>query len=71
MIKFDFELHRRVYWFLRNLSAFVLCMPCYLIHVPYIMLQSILFEIVNIFKCNGRSVLEYPWKWNWKWEWKN
>ena len=51
----------RMYWFLRNLSAFALGIIVYPIFVTW----TILRHIPMIFITDGSEVLSYPWDWDW------
>lgn len=62
------KINWRVYWFFRNMSALVLCYPCYIVHIPYIMIQELVNELWHALKCNGSMTIDYPWQWNWKWK---
>ncbi len=50
-----------MYWFLRNLSAYLLL----IITIPFHTLVSIIFASRLLFIVDGSEVLNYPWEWKW------
>lgn len=52
----------RLYWFGRNLIAFLL----FLIATPFSIIWSIILAIRILFITNGSEVIGFPWEWNWR-----
>lgn len=55
----------RLYWFGRNLIAFI----CMLLAIPFYMLSAICRGIFIVFFVqNGSIDLAFPWEWDWRWD---
>ncbi len=53
----------RLYWFLRNLSAFILLIPCSLVSYSWGWIKTARI----IFITDGSETISYPWEIDWNW----
>ena len=58
----------KVYWFVRNASAFVLCCLVYPGYCLYVLVSGLRDDLRTVFKCDGSTTIDYPWNWiGWWW----
>lgn len=56
----------RLYWFARNLAAFILQTIC----VPFFVLYMWIRSIQTLFITDGSELLGFPWETDWSWNGK-
>ena len=55
----------RLYWFFRNLSAFILL----LVFSPFYWVINLTIALIKVLiVTDGSSIIAYPWEWNWRHE---
>lgn len=55
-----------VYWKLRHLCVALMNLPFQPIYLAWLFVQSLYYNIIDCFICDGSSQIDPFWKWDWR-----